>query len=50
MITVQELINLLMQVEDKSKQIVLDNINSDKEYNEIDEVEDFDDCVIIWYK
>ena len=48
--TVQELIDELMEVEDKSKGVVIDNPYSDKEFFEIDEIENFEDCVTIWVK
>lgn len=48
--TVQELIDELMKVEDKSKGVVIDNPYFDKEYLEIDEIENFEDDVTIWVK
>lgn len=50
MVTVQELIDELLKVEDKSKKIVVDNPYFDKECFEIDEIENFDDYVTIWIK
>ena len=41
--TVQELIDELIKVEDKSKTVVIDAF-------EIDEVENFEDYVAIWIK
>ena len=40
----------LTKIKDKSKKVILDNPYSDKDYFEIDEVEDFDEQVTIWYK
>ena len=48
--TVQDLIDELTKIKDKSKKVILDNPYSDKDYFEIDEVEDFDEDVTIWYK
>lgn len=48
--TVQELIDELMKVEDKSKGVVIDNPYFDKVYLEIDEIENFEDDVTIWVK
>lgn len=47
---VQELIDELLKVEDKSKRVFIDNPYFDKEYYEIDEIEDFEDDVTIWIK
>lgn len=49
-LTVQDLIDELTKIKDKSKKVILDNPYSDKDYFEIDEVEDFDGQVTIWYK
>lgn len=49
-LTVQDLIDELTKIKDKSKKVILDNPYSDKNYFEIDEVEDFDEYVTIWYK
>lgn len=48
--TVQELIDELQKAEDKSKEVILDNPYSDKDYFKIDEIENFEDCVTIWIK
>ena len=49
--TVQELIDELMEVEDKSKEVTINNPYFEKEYYEIDEIENFeDDDVTIWVK
>lgn len=48
--TVQELIDKLMKIEDKSKGVIIDNPYFDKEYLEIDEIENFEDDVTIWVK
>lgn len=53
--TVQELIDELMKVEDKSKGVFIDNPYFDNEYFdkgcfEIDEIENFEDDVTIWVK
>ena len=50
MVTVQELINRLMEIADKSKEVVIDNSYFDKVYLEIDEIKNFEDCVTIWVK
>lgn len=50
MVTVQELISRLMGITDKSKEVVIDNPYFDKIYLEIDEIENFEDCVTIWVK
>ena len=49
-LTVQDLIDELTKIKDKSKKVILQNPYSDKDYFEIDEVEDFDEDVTIWYK
>lgn len=49
--TVQELIDKLMEIADKSKDVTINNPIFDKEYYEIDEIENFeDDDVTIWVK
>lgn len=48
--TVQELINRLIEIAGKSKEVVIDNPYFDKVYLEIDEIENFEDCVTIWVK
>ena len=48
--TVQELIDKLMEIADKSKEVVINNPYFDKEYYEIDEIENFEDDVTIWIK
>lgn len=48
--TVQELIDKLMEIADKSKGVVIDNPYFDKVYFEIDEIENFEDYVTIWIK
>ena len=48
--TVQELIDKLMEIADKSKEVVIDNPYFDKDYFEIDEIENFEDDVTIWIK
>ena len=53
--TVQELIDELMEVEDKSKGVFIDNPYFDEEFCdkacfEIDEIENFEDDVTIWVK
>ena len=49
--TVQELIDRLMEVEDKSKEVTINNPYFNKEYYEIDDIENFeDDDVTIWIK
>ena len=50
MLTVQDLIDELSKIKDKSKKVILDNPYSDRDYFEIDEVENFEDCVTIWIK
>lgn len=49
-VTVQQLIDELLKVKDKSKEVVIDNPYFDKVYLEIDEIENFEDCVTIWVK
>lgn len=39
-----------MEIADKSKEVVIDNPYFDKVYLEIDEIENFEDCVTIWVK
>ena len=48
--TVQELIDKLMKIEDKSKGVIIDNPYFDEVYLEINEIENFEDDVIIWVK
>ena len=48
--TVQELIDKLMEIADKSKEVIIDNPYFDKEYFKIDEIENFEDDVTIWVK
>ena len=49
--TVQELIDKLMEIADKSKDVTINNPYFDKEYYEIDEIENFEvDDVTIWVK
>ena len=48
--TVQELIDKLMEIADKSKEVVIDNPYFDKDYFEIDEIENFEYDVTIWIK
>ena len=47
--TVQELIDELMEIEDKSNEVVIDNPYFEV-YLEIDEIENFEDGVIILVK
>ena len=39
-----------MEITDKSKEVVIDNPYFDEIYLEIDEIENFEDCVTIWVK
>ena len=50
--TVQELIDKLMEIADKSKEVIIDNPYFDIycTYLEIDEIENFEDGVTIWVK
>ena len=47
--TVQEVIDKLNTIEDKTKEVVVDNPYQDDIF-EIDEIEDFDCDVTVWYK
>lgn len=46
--TVQELIDELIEIADKSKEVIIDNPYFNRECFEIDEIENFEDYVTIW--
>ena len=46
--TVQELIDELIKIDDKSKVVIIDNPFFNKECFEIDDIENFEDWVTIW--
>lgn len=48
--TVQELIDELMKIEDKSKKVFTDNINTDDYPKQIKEIKEYKSNVIIWSK
>ena len=47
---VQELIDKLMEIADKSKEVIISNPYFVESYFEIDEIENFEDDVTIWIK
>lgn len=46
--TVQDLIDELNLIKDKTKNIIIDSVNFQDEYCTVNEVEEFDDDVYIW--
>lgn len=48
--TVQELIDELTKVEDKSKKVVTDNISTDDYPKQLKEIKEYKSYVIIWSK